>query len=720
MKVEDSTEANAVMTRDIQPLLINDINAAATPQTGESSDPELFTAPTLTAAVDHALEQLRLQLNRDPRAAHDFVRRGTAFESYTGVLKGAHGTFLTRAGNSADRSLLLAELIQGKGEQSNVRFAYCATGSAVPGSAAIKKTTSRPVSFSDLRSHVTDPDLSLGVRWLEGALTIAREDALLVQKQLSAAVEPAMETILESRRTVDVGETVHIWPQVDLGGVWTNLDPDSATGEPPCSPTMMSSEIPEKLFHRLSLTVIVETLKDGTLHESVALRVDKRTSEIAAAQILFSFGEASGLLTPRVESSDGLAWYTPVVRIDQENTVGEGFALPKLRAASAGPQDVSGGFADVLGGDFYGGPDGITAPPVEVMSAWLQIELSSPERSMAKARTEVFDRLGMAIRSNTGDSTFELLPLDVVDGEYAALASMWQVGFIVGEIAAPETLLQVSRDVSTLDGVSAVLDQLARAFPTVRRELGGLPAAPMVLLIGLVPSANASGEVGARLVFDLLHIATRPPSDAATASREAVSSPFAEYVLAALVGANSESTDGVAKIMSSAVAASIPLQIVEPGRRASVEGASTNALARMNSRTKQGYVLATTARAVGPQESQVTAWWYVDPSTGIIQDEHENGRSTATVDRAVSEKDTPSTMARVRAFACKVAKPVVIGASAIYLLSGGVMGLDALKFVAKVQEGYQKQRAVADKALMIACGDRQRLGGAGSPPPPQP
>ncbi|MFN2433319.1 MAG: hypothetical protein ABR599_11005 [Gemmatimonadota bacterium] len=78
----------------------------------------------LDAALDASafdLDALAERLPTDPAAAFAFVRDSVAYEAYPGVLRGARGALMARAGNAWDRSLLLAHLLRAKDHE--VRFA---------------------------------------------------------------------------------------------------------------------------------------------------------------------------------------------------------------------------------------------------------------------------------------------------------------------------------------------------------------------------------------------------------------------------------------------------------------------------------------------------------------------------------------------------------------------------------------------------------------------
>ena len=72
---------------------------------------EIDTPETLVAAI-----------GSDPRALLDWVRENTSLVAYAGALRGSTGVLADRMGNSLDRALLLARLVQVAGRQ--VRLAH--------------------------------------------------------------------------------------------------------------------------------------------------------------------------------------------------------------------------------------------------------------------------------------------------------------------------------------------------------------------------------------------------------------------------------------------------------------------------------------------------------------------------------------------------------------------------------------------------------------------
>jgi len=56
----------------------------------------------------------------EPDKIIQFVKESVSFELYEGVLRGAHGTLVGRAGNSLDQSILLAKLLRDAGFDARI------------------------------------------------------------------------------------------------------------------------------------------------------------------------------------------------------------------------------------------------------------------------------------------------------------------------------------------------------------------------------------------------------------------------------------------------------------------------------------------------------------------------------------------------------------------------------------------------------------------------
>jgi len=78
----------------------------------------------------YVLEARAKKLGAGVEPAFALVRDEIRLESYPGVLRGAAGTYLARAGNAADRSLLLARLLELKGVPARLAIGQLSTEDA--------------------------------------------------------------------------------------------------------------------------------------------------------------------------------------------------------------------------------------------------------------------------------------------------------------------------------------------------------------------------------------------------------------------------------------------------------------------------------------------------------------------------------------------------------------------------------------------------------------
>src|SRR5439155_7420105 len=68
--------------------------------------------------IEYDLTARAKSLGEGVEPAFAFVRDQIRFECYDGVLRGSHGTDTARAGNAADRALLLSAILKAKGVET--------------------------------------------------------------------------------------------------------------------------------------------------------------------------------------------------------------------------------------------------------------------------------------------------------------------------------------------------------------------------------------------------------------------------------------------------------------------------------------------------------------------------------------------------------------------------------------------------------------------------
>jgi hypothetical protein len=674
------------------------VRAAAAQQPHRQGAPQ----PTLTERIDQGIDQVRAELFWDAETARQWVADHITFEPYDGVLKGARGAYLTRRANSADQALLLVTLLNDAA--LTFRFAACdLTATADPVAPTELPDDQLATIAAELTTDLTDSELKDAILAVPGLRATQRTESARAADELALALQSAP---IRAQSTSQASATQHVWLQVARGGTWADLDPSTADGAAPCPAAETWDALPQRMEHRIVVRLMVEQRVGASAVESEALRVELPMGEVATARIAFAFAEPAGLLEPAPEAVGALVGYTPVLVVDNQVTSGTPLYLPR-------PRGAGGTFGDEIndiGEDILGSPDPGTLATEDApyTAAWLQLELTSPTGPTVAVRSDVFDRVGVVARASGSANSAPVAPLTEIGGEYGALSALWQIGLLTGEVAAPEAAADPSLDITAFDGISGQLDGLLRTFPSVRRDLGGEPVVgPSVVLAGLEPSISATGAQGVRLVFDAVHVPGTTGADRLSAARDAQAVLGAEALLTAFVGLDEDDVEDAGGVFRLTRDAGSPLVLLQPGDVPLIERASAAALARMGQRLDAGLSLLTPSVAPTADGTTRTAWWTVDPSTGVVRDEHESGRHSQTVEYSGTTERSLTMGERFRRIACKITGPVVIAASLVFVATGGQIGGDVLKNVAKTAQLTEERRRQGEEARKIACADNR-------------
>lgn len=698
--------------------------SGALAQTGVATEPPVSpdtAVLTLTRIVDEAISTRAARLGGDPERVRGWVAEVIAPETYDGALKGARGAFLTGAANSADASLLVAMLLQGGAPGVRYRFAWC---DSMPTRAV---EPSPPFALDQMPAIEAALDPAVASE-LMSVITELNAYRARVSDRLATSSEDLEQILTANGWQPAAGDTEagghgrHAWLQVERDNVWMDLDSTTQTGEPPCVAAETTDDMPDSAWHTTRLRVMAERQSAGSLVETAVLDTAHRTADLATSRMTFGFGEPMGVLEASDADDSPELTLTPVLRIDDTSIVGDPVHVVRPAADEGGGGGL-GGF-DPFGGGSEPEPL-VEVDPVTAM--WLDIELVEPSGRARTLRSEVFDRLGPAARAAGTAGSDPPQPLDLVAGSYGAFDATWHIALLVGERrqvdddhAAIQDLSAV--DVATLDGLAATLDALLRLYPAMRRDLGGDSSTPVVLVAGVSqfegPPKRGGlepGDVLTRLVLDALLVPARPPTNVAAAARDAAASLAAEEMLVGLVGGDPAPLEDVPTVFAAAKAAGTPWMALRPGDAQRPTGASAAALARIERQLGAGHWVMTPAIAPSQGETTSTAWWFIDPVTGVVRDEHENGRHDMMAEYGGQNAQTSSRWGSFCNFAWGLRRGFVIAAAALFIGTGGAVGGEALKAVVKIVEAQQKGGKTAEEALRIGC---PRQGGAVGPPLP--
>jgi hypothetical protein len=463
------------------------------------------------------------QTGNDPAKILSWVKDNTRLVPYSGMLRGASGVLMDRAGNSLDRALFLADLLHRAGV--NVRLARASLAAPVAQALTARFAQSSPKFIAAaapdkaqlLKLIGTDPHINAKV--VEQAIdqTIANTQKAEVEaKQLYDTVLPAVVRAVGNDPTQDrhLAESAaaslrdHFWVQRQNGAAWEDLDPDAdVVGKPTVVATFQASEMPADLKHLVTLRLKIETLKDGKLTETTVLEKVLTTAEVSTSPIVITHSlypavSADSALSQKdpsgafVQGLADAAVVSPMLQVGAQLVRGQlydfsGQSAPfsaENLAAMGGTAILSGnkiasGLASVFG-------DTPAATPAKqgasgmVTAEWLDIEVSSPGSPIEKHRRAIFDLLDVTSRVGAATIPSPAITQDVRRQRALQLTRIVDA-YVFGATPSSDWIQRVM-----IDGTARMLRQIG----TVARKAQALSDAPPPTANRLEPALWAWGE----------------------------------------------------------------------------------------------------------------------------------------------------------------------------------------------------------------------------------
>jgi hypothetical protein len=369
---------------------------------------------------DFELDALQARLGSDPSALLHFVRDAIRYEPYAGVLRGAVGTLISRAGNALDRSLLLVKLLQQAGFQAQIvggqldrQKAQALVGRLFdPEHAAREGAAPDPSLSNEIAQALGIEPQQISQRFDQlGRRNVARENDVLeyVRKEsvfLSSAMAAAGintgAAALPDRLIAEASD--HYWVQYqDTDGRWVDLDSAFADAElgktyARSATTFSPESIPEEYYHhlRITLTLRVASLAagDGSSADTVLVDQELRAANQLSQSIVVAnnpvqFSDANGSQSSAAGSAADVNGYQAVLRIGDQTTLGKYFDLngqvsdqagQSSGGPAAGPGGLGGGLSG-LGGALDGAATGDTSEVTHtrIVGEWVTYHLTSPD-----------------------------------------------------------------------------------------------------------------------------------------------------------------------------------------------------------------------------------------------------------------------------------------------------------------------------------------------------
>jgi transglutaminase-like putative cysteine protease len=379
-------------------------------------------AQVLDGKIDRSLfeiDPLAAKLGSNPAVIFQFVRDQIRVEPYPGVLRGGLGTLICRSGNSLDRSLLLAALLQKAGLSARIaRGTLSAQSAAALVARLFEPVQPLPAAAPPFDSLAQALGEALGVA--PGVLhrleqqDSARDAAEAAErwtyvdgetKSLSdlLAKSAASPSAITPRDRLIADASDHFWVQYkNSAGDWVDLDPAFADAQPgkafaPVTTTFAPDAVPEGLYHylrvRLTLRVAQTTDdKDGATNDRVLLDHELRVADQQGVGITVAnapqqapdLSKVNGTIADALTPVTG---YQTVLQIGSQVIPGLSFDLSGQLSGIGVPEAadvkqaggvgaVAGGIAGGINGAFGGAP--AQASGSRIVGEWVDYTVTSP------------------------------------------------------------------------------------------------------------------------------------------------------------------------------------------------------------------------------------------------------------------------------------------------------------------------------------------------------
>jgi hypothetical protein len=378
------------------------------------------------------------KVGSDPMGLFEWVRDNTFLIPYQGSLRGATGVLMDRLGNSLDRSLLLGDLLRSAGYEVRLAHANLSTRQARELWDKIQKISDTQVFWLTTQAEIetarfeniakriqkNTQELKRGIVQLsqmnkrddEEAKQMAKDQAEMLVKaigELNLKGEGSDQVDIEALRD-------HWWIQFNSDEDWVDLDPLLTQGKPgeafeEAEETVEIDDLDDDLLQLITIRVVAEQWKDGSLEEHTAFEHTLRPSELFGKRIvLYNLSlnwpedlrpDAEGFPEGFKDAILGGKEWMPVLEIGPDMIVQRSFTdkgginenpnpTPEAKTGST----TRGVFRGLTGGLTGGSRKEEADEEGFLTSGWLEYDIYSPGHNEKTIRRELFDLLGSAAR----------------------------------------------------------------------------------------------------------------------------------------------------------------------------------------------------------------------------------------------------------------------------------------------------------------------------------
>ena len=627
--------------------------------------PPATPVPTDTQAFGPTIATKAAELGYDTDRIFRFVADGVRYEAYAGALRGARGTLWGLAGNSVDKSILLAALL----DESQILYRF-ASGPLTPESkaalqsalvvavaAATPEASPAPSSTVLVSGNANGTPSPVDQSTVEGVLR-ATETARKLSAQLydftSGVIQSSLAKAgiaLPALTGVELPESEssgHYWVQIADGPSWTDLDatlPKAARGKALAKAAATVDAIPDELAHGVSIRLVAEELIGGIGTRRDAVTWQGKSSDLInepVAVMVMSPDDFNGVGLTINQAFSGNSSFIPCLAVG--NTVSYA-TTPVVVGATGEP-----GIPSVLS-PADATPAGVAADG-ELVGLWLNVDITSPGSDPVAIERALLDRVGFVARNAASIDWSKLTPVHLVknvDTGRQVIAELSSLTLLAFESSLVPGTVTVA-NASAIENFGA-LHLIGPSFASYRHALGtaleqssgsrSFVSSPNVVAfsIGRHDPSVADGPVS--MTMDILHrqptvVATGKPEsgDVHPLVRAGVLDQVAEQVLLDPVLRGATEPDmsalSVGAVFAEAKKNGVAFAVVNDAASLGRVTVSPEAGIRISKALEIGLVAIVPEQPVEIGGQAVSAWWLVDPATGRTRDETEQGRGFAS------------------------------------------------------------------------------------------
>ncbi len=336
-----------------------------------------------------------------------WVHENIAYQPYAGLLRGAQGTLLARAGNALDQSVLLATLLNGAGFEARI-----ALGRLSPELAArlLETTAAAPErDYSELKARleaVPGVDAAAIFDALPDPERLALTEEL--SGELLAALQGAgLELATEQPELIDEAAD-YAWVEYRLAGdEWEAAHPAAAfLADAVAAESYLDDEVPASMQHRVRFEVLVEALMGDELTVSPVMPAWERPAANAIGTVI-DYSNVPNTASMNADLATVLQeseFWVPTFM----GGMPAGAQAFDMFGALLSPEDaanpmagvvraIRGGFMDAIGA--LGSLNGEAGEAAALTAQWLVVTLVAPDGTEREFKRTIFDRVGEDARA---------------------------------------------------------------------------------------------------------------------------------------------------------------------------------------------------------------------------------------------------------------------------------------------------------------------------------